>query len=512
MMSEYWSKSKTPTLDIYLSNLGAYNEGELRGEWVSLPVDAKEFQEAQSRIGIGEERPGGGTYEEMFVTDYDSVIPGIAHLAGETPDFNVLNQIAADYDDLDSWDQEKVYALMEAGEPQDLNELDNLMQDPSSLDELRMFHGGQNNAVYGQALIEEAWGSVGELPDETVEQYFDYGGFGRAVKEEWSGEEVGDDYVMTSDLSFDPSEPDVEEDYELPASLDEDWLEEVQETEPDRSNVFLNPGPGITPILEVELINQRKLDEEGESQKVILDLPVDPEDYVQALSNLGLGTRDPNGTPYTEVGITDIRSEFIPEPAEGWLPNPLSDEPQPSLSQLNQIAADYDALSLSDQDRLDTLSCTGDYPETREELANLIHGRSPEIGNLTIYPGGVDDWNFGEDLIEECGMESLSRDTQEEYFDFELFGRDVKMDEYGYDLGEDYLAIGDLSLDASEPDLDIDLFERDEEEPERHTPDLSGAIARGARAREEKKSHPEPEQDKVSGRTGAGKSKPIPKS
>lgn len=52
-------------MKIYLTNLGKYNEGELIGEWVELPVSQEELQKVFERIGISEE------YEEYFITDYD---------------------------------------------------------------------------------------------------------------------------------------------------------------------------------------------------------------------------------------------------------------------------------------------------------------------------------------------------------------------------------------------------------------------------------------------------------
>ena len=52
-------------MNIYLTNLGKYNEGELVGEWVKLPVSDEELQEVFKRIGINKE------YEEYFITDYE---------------------------------------------------------------------------------------------------------------------------------------------------------------------------------------------------------------------------------------------------------------------------------------------------------------------------------------------------------------------------------------------------------------------------------------------------------
>ena len=42
-------------MNIYLTNLGKYNEGELVGEWVKLPVSDEELQKVFERIGINEE-------------------------------------------------------------------------------------------------------------------------------------------------------------------------------------------------------------------------------------------------------------------------------------------------------------------------------------------------------------------------------------------------------------------------------------------------------------------------
>ena len=52
-------------MNIYLTNLGKYNEGQLIGEWVELPVSNEELQKVFERIGINEE------YEEYFITDYN---------------------------------------------------------------------------------------------------------------------------------------------------------------------------------------------------------------------------------------------------------------------------------------------------------------------------------------------------------------------------------------------------------------------------------------------------------
>ena len=53
-------------LNVFITNLGKYNEGELVGEWLKLPCTEEELQASLKRIGINKE------YEEYFITDYES--------------------------------------------------------------------------------------------------------------------------------------------------------------------------------------------------------------------------------------------------------------------------------------------------------------------------------------------------------------------------------------------------------------------------------------------------------
>src|SRR5699024_8948336 len=54
-------------IEIALSNLGAYNEGELRYEWLTLPFTDDELGDALKRIGID-----GIEYEEYVISDYEA--------------------------------------------------------------------------------------------------------------------------------------------------------------------------------------------------------------------------------------------------------------------------------------------------------------------------------------------------------------------------------------------------------------------------------------------------------
>ncbi len=58
-------------LQAYITNLGLYNEGILKGAWVTFPLDEDESQEVLKSIGIGVENEFGEVYEEYFFTDFE---------------------------------------------------------------------------------------------------------------------------------------------------------------------------------------------------------------------------------------------------------------------------------------------------------------------------------------------------------------------------------------------------------------------------------------------------------
>ena len=94
-------------LKIYLSNLGKYNEGDLVGEWVTLPIEKKELEEVKERIGINEQ------YEEFFISDYESDIDGLE--IGEYDNIEQLNRLVKTLNDLNEYDREIAEALLSEG-------------------------------------------------------------------------------------------------------------------------------------------------------------------------------------------------------------------------------------------------------------------------------------------------------------------------------------------------------------------------------------------------------------
>lgn len=51
---------------VWVGNLGKYNEGNLVGKWIELPIDEDDLEKVLESIGIDNEE-----YEEIFIADYD---------------------------------------------------------------------------------------------------------------------------------------------------------------------------------------------------------------------------------------------------------------------------------------------------------------------------------------------------------------------------------------------------------------------------------------------------------
>ena len=147
----------TTLLKVFVTNLGKYNECELIGEWVSLPVDENELEEVLERIGINEE------YEEYFITDFETEIDGLN--VDEYSNIEELNELAEQLESLDEYDLEKVGAIIEAYG----TELQEAIDD---IDDYT-YYSGKTLEEVAYEIVEEM-----NLP-EFAQRYFDYEAFAR---------------------------------------------------------------------------------------------------------------------------------------------------------------------------------------------------------------------------------------------------------------------------------------------------------------------------------------------
>lgn len=79
-------------LNLYVANLGKYNEGELKGGWIVLPKTEEEINEfLKEEVGINDQ------YEEWAIHDYETDF-GIK--VGEYDNIFELNEIAEKINDM----------------------------------------------------------------------------------------------------------------------------------------------------------------------------------------------------------------------------------------------------------------------------------------------------------------------------------------------------------------------------------------------------------------------------
>ena len=182
----------------FITNLGKYNEGFLEGEWVDFPIEKTEFDEILKRHEIGE-----GEYEEWFVTDYESNLPGFNwQELGEYAGYDKLQEFGEKIDEINKSGQSK--AIANAYEVTgDIQEAIDGIENGDII----FYDGISTDYDLGDVIITDVYN--GEIPDELAERYFDYEGLGRDIRleyyqedddmpetagEYWCGDENASDY------------------------------------------------------------------------------------------------------------------------------------------------------------------------------------------------------------------------------------------------------------------------------------------------------------------------------
>ena len=177
-------------LRIYLTNLGKYNEGELLGEWVELPVSQDELVKVFDRIQICHDKVDysdecGNPYEEYFITDYETDIEGVE--VGEYSNLDELNELAEQLEDFDEYGKKAIQAMLLDG--YEFNEAI-----------MKVYNGDYNYYPDCKDMTDVAYYIVengcllSDVP-ETIARYFDYEAFGRDLGIEGKFYYIDGDYV-----------------------------------------------------------------------------------------------------------------------------------------------------------------------------------------------------------------------------------------------------------------------------------------------------------------------------
>lgn len=162
------------------------------GEFLKLPATTEEVQALLRRIHVD-----GIRYEEIFITDYETDIPGLTDSLGEYESIDELNYLASLLDDMEKWEAEKFASAVEFGEHTgSVRELINLAQ---NLDCLEFYPGIEGEEDLGRFYIEEM--CTLEVP-EHLENYIDYEAYGRDMNLDEDGRFVNGGYIVNNGDSF----------------------------------------------------------------------------------------------------------------------------------------------------------------------------------------------------------------------------------------------------------------------------------------------------------------------
>ena len=166
----------TTNFKIYVANLAKYNEGILKGEWLELPMDTDDLQEALDGI-LGED-------EEYAVHDYDN---DLGYKVGEYDSVWELNDLAERLETNVDFTT-VIEAYLECMD----NDIDEALECVEGWN-YSIYHGCDNETDLGYYIVDEGLFGV-DIPEE-LKNYIDYEAIGRDFLIETIGCFMDGDYI-----------------------------------------------------------------------------------------------------------------------------------------------------------------------------------------------------------------------------------------------------------------------------------------------------------------------------
>ena len=178
-------------IKLYLANLGKYNEGILKGEWVELPLSETELEEVMVNIGVAhydkegkfvpyvietDEKGYEYVYEEYAIHDYET------DLNISISEYSSLDNLNAIAENVEKYELDYVNVLLDDGAigMKDLIEgdIEEIMQSHTFIE---LGPNMNEEQEVGYACVDEIYGGPEYLSKEILERYFDYEAFGRDI-------------------------------------------------------------------------------------------------------------------------------------------------------------------------------------------------------------------------------------------------------------------------------------------------------------------------------------------
>jgi len=151
-------------MQVYIANLGKYNEGELVGAWFSPPVD---WDEVKERIGLNDE------YEEYAIHDYE--------LPFEIEEYTPIEEINRLCSLAEELEGTPIEAEMKEIQKAFFSSFEEMVEHK---DDIICYSDCDDMEDVARYFIEET-GVLGEVP-ASLQNYIDYEAYGRDLELEGS--------------------------------------------------------------------------------------------------------------------------------------------------------------------------------------------------------------------------------------------------------------------------------------------------------------------------------------
>ena len=171
---------KKGIFEVWIGNLGKYNEGDLTGEWLSLPCSQEELDSLYKKIGINE------VYPETYIGDYN-LPPEVDYLKDYCSDFvrvEDLNMIAALIEQYKP-NADVMQACMANNTNLTFTEIGNMIVQADEIafhdydfQGMQYAHNMTNEEKYAYTVTEQS-GLYQKLTELDIEHYVDFDELGR---------------------------------------------------------------------------------------------------------------------------------------------------------------------------------------------------------------------------------------------------------------------------------------------------------------------------------------------
>ena len=165
----------TGALRVYIANLGAYTEGRLEGAWLDLPATPEAIQEAFMEAGID-----GIRYEEYAIHDFENTT-GIEMNISEYASISRLNEMAEALEGLDEWELEQVKAYVNVTGYDVWDVIDSRSFENAIYVNVDLNASFNEERELAYAVVDELYGGIENLSQDTLEFHFDWDHFGREL-------------------------------------------------------------------------------------------------------------------------------------------------------------------------------------------------------------------------------------------------------------------------------------------------------------------------------------------